>query len=428
MTGIAPGIDLSARAQGTARQARIAIYDPAAGPSGPSRYVHSLLANIDPGEFEVCIFCHSTGPYEATETLHLERREREVQAPVREIASSDLPVAAHSARRPRAWRSLAPNSVRIWAGFVREVRELARYFQRWPADLIHLQTTGCEEAPVAARLAGFRRILGTFHVDPTYDLEHRRSGFTHRILETFSNHSLHRAIAISEEGKRMWSQRTWLSNSRITTIHNGVDPNRFRRQRARADARRELGIPEEVRMLIGGVGRLDDAKGFRYLIEALALLKDRHDVHLVLAGNGERRAELEEMARRAGLAHRVHFAGFCPQIQLLYDAIDILAAPSLCEALSYAIQEAMCHELPVVASRVGGIPEVVVPGETGFLVSPRNPTELAAEMSKLIESEELRSRMGQAGRVRILGHFTEAEMIRRTLAVYRELLHNSNVH
>jgi glycosyltransferase involved in cell wall biosynthesis len=318
---------------------------------------------------------------------------------------------------------MVPASIRLWSGFSRETRRLARFFRCWPADLLHSQQTGCEEAPVAARLAGIPRVVGTFHVDPMYDLENQRSGFRHRILEVISNRALHKGIAISDAVNRMWRERTFLSASRVVTIHNGIDPEKFCRRRSREEARRMLGLPDDGRLLMGGVGRLDDAKGFRYLIEALQLLEASHPgASVVLAGRGIRREELEQQAERAGLRERVIFLGHCPEIQVLYDAVDLLAAPSLCESLSYAIQEAMAHELPVVGSRVGGIPELIVPGETGFLVAPRSGSDLAAALAPLLESGDLRCQMGRAGRERIVRHFTEKEMVGRTLDLYRQLL------
>ena len=207
------------------------------------------------------------------------------------------------------------------------------------------------------------------------------------------------------------------------TVYNGIDPAKFRRQRSRKEARDLLRLPNDDRLLIGGVGRLDDAKGFDYLIDALALLAAGHPhANLVIAGRGPRLEELQMQARRAGVADRVFFLGFCPEVDVVYDALDVLSAPSLCEALSYVVQEAMSHELPVVGSRIGGIPELIVPGETGSLVACRSATELAAALAPLLKSEELRLHMGRAGRTRIMNGFTESEMVRRTCEIYREML------
>lgn len=407
----------------TRARKKVAIYEPSAGPSGPARYVESLLTNIDPVEFEVCVFCHATGPYQSREGVRLERDDGD---PGTGAVATDRDAVAGD-KQPASWRgrlkTLVPAAPKLWAGYWREARRLARLFRRYPVDLMHSQAAGCEEATLAARLAGIPRVLGTFHVDPTYDLEHARSGLRHRALEFIGNHSAHRIISVSEEVRRLWLRRTLLPATRVVTIHNGIDTERFRRGMSREEARARLGLPNDGRVLIGGVGRLDDAKGFADLIEAVAQFPDRlKTVGLALAGRGPRQEALQDQAKRLGVTDRVFFLGFCPEVQVVYDALDVLAVPSLCDALPYVVMEGMAHELPVVGSRAGGLPEMVADGETGFLVPSRNPDELGAALIRLCDSRELRAQMGHAGRARVEQHFTEGEMVRRTLALYREML------
>jgi glycosyltransferase involved in cell wall biosynthesis len=288
---------------------------------------------------------------------------------------------------------------------------------------LHSNAAGCEEAPVAARLAGVPRLLGTFHVDSTYDLARVRSSLPHRLLECLSNHCLDRAVAVSDATKRDWVSRTHLPARRVVCIHNGIDPERFQRRSQRSEARAQLGLPVTNDLLIGAVGRLDAEKGFADLLQAAALLvPDFPGVRIAIAGDGPLQQPLREQALRLGLSERVHWLGFRRDVQTVYDALDIFVLPSLCEALGYACLEAMATELPAVASRVGGLSEVVVPGSTGLLVPPRNPPALAAALRTLLDSEELRRRMGHAGRQRVARLFSEREMVRRTLDVYRELL------
>jgi glycosyltransferase involved in cell wall biosynthesis len=109
----------------------------------------------------------------------------------------------------------------------------------------------------------------------------------------------------------------------------------------------------------------------------------------------------------------------------VYDALDIFAMPSRCEALGYALLDAMTAELPAIASRVGGVPEVVVPGETGFLIPVYDHRALAAALRLLMDDTELRRRMGRAGRERVVRHFSEREMVARTIELYRRLLNGA---
>jgi glycosyltransferase involved in cell wall biosynthesis len=109
-------------------------------------------------------------------------------------------------------------------------------------------------------------------------------------------------------------------------------------------------------------------------------------------------------------------------VQLTLDALDVFALPSQCEALPYALLEAMATGLPAVGAAVGGVPEVIAPGETGFLVAPRDPAALAAGLRPLLADPVLRGRMGSAGRERVTRHFHERDMVRQTVGVYRDLL------
>jgi glycosyltransferase involved in cell wall biosynthesis len=368
--------------------------------------VESILRGIDPNEFDVVLFCRGSGPYKPREETEIE-----------EIASP-----AESRRAGRS-RPAIPEWVKLWAGFGREAFRLADVFRRQPVDLLHTNNAGCEESAVAARLAGVPRVLGTFHVDSTYDLTRTRSGLRHRVLEIVSNHCLHAAIAVSDATSRDWIRRTRLSPRRVTTIHNGVDPQKCAPTADRAALRRRLGLPAGDAIIVGGVGRLDAAKGFDVLLNAIAVLAPQYpQLRLALAGDGPLRQTLEGQAQRLGIRDRIHFLGFCPNVNDVYGALDIFAMPSRCEALPYALLEAMAAELPAVATCAGGVPEIVAPGETGFLVPIASREALAAALGQLLEDADLRRRMGRAGRARVLAHFSEREMVTRTLELYRRLL------
>lgn len=364
--------------------------------SGPGRYVRSIVDAVDPEEFAVVT------PPESGEGSQEQGGD---------------------ASGGRGWlgglRSLAPRSVRLWVGFLKSARERARELRERQIDLFHAQNCGCEESPVAAHLAGIPHVLGTFHVDSTYDLEGERSGVRHRLLEYVSNRALNHAIAVSEATKRDWVRRTRIPERRVTTIHNGVDPDRFRRRVDRSAARRQLGLPEDA-VIFGGVGRLDAAKGFEYAIESVAGLPET--IHLAIAGRGVLREPLEQLAERLGVASRVHFLGFQSDVGLVYDALDVFLLSSLCEALPYALLEAMSHELPVVGTRVAGVPEVIVEGEVGFLADPRDPESLIRAALPLVDSSDLRTRLGAAGRERVIRHFHERDMVAKTIEVYRSML------
>jgi glycosyltransferase involved in cell wall biosynthesis len=304
---------------------------------------------------------------------------------------------------------------------------LARLLRKHPVDLFHTQYTGCEEAPVAARIVGAHHVIGTFHVNSTLDLNRTRSGPAYRVLENLSNHCLDAAIAVSRATGRDWIERTHIPARRVVTVYNGIDPDRFARQRSRADARRHLGLPEDA-LVVGGLGRLDEAKGFAYRIAAAARLQGEvPNLVVAIAGEGPLRKSLENEAAQLGVAQRVRFLGFQRDVQLTLDALDVFALPSLSEALPYAVLEAMACGLPVVGTTVGGVPEIIVPGETGFLVPPCNPNALAERLRILLRDADLRARMGMVGRERVIRHFHERDMVRQTIQLYREVLRGQRI-
>lgn len=377
-------------------------FDISPGAGGPGRYVQSLVTALQRPEWVVTHWEQLATHVPWTNTTRVQ------------------PDPTKKLQRSLRW--MIPRSLRFVRGFHNDARRAAQTIRAMNVHLFHAQNTGCEEMPVAARLAGVPHVLGTFHVDPSIDLQGKRSGWLARVLERHSNHSLNVAIAVSEATRQAWIRRSGLSPDRVITIHNGINPQQFCRRDTPESARRQLGLPPRA-MIVGGLGRLAPAKGFSYLIEAVAMLRDHHpQLILAVAGQGPLHAELLQTARLLGLQDRVYFLGFQENVNLVLDAFDIFVQPSLCETLGYAVLEAMAHELPCVGTRVGGIPEVLVDGESGMLVPPRDAVPLARAISQLATAPELRQRLGQAARARVATHFQEADMVRRTINIYHRLL------
>jgi glycosyltransferase involved in cell wall biosynthesis len=395
-----------------ARRHRIGIYCPGTGAGGPWRSVHSVLRGIDLDEFEVVVFCDLTDRYEPRPEVRV--------APLGSAAGGPVAPSSKSSSRPRL---PLPRPVRVWAGFAKTTARLARVIRTWDLDLFHTHWTGCEESPVAARVAGVPYVVGHFQVDPSYDLTGERSGPTYRMLERLSNGCLDLGIAISRTTKAAWVERTRIPPRRVKLIYHGIDPDKFRRRRSRTEARQALGMPADGRVYVGGVGRLDEAKGFTCLIEAVAALATtRPNITMLIAGEGPLASVLTAQAQRLGVADRVHLVGFRRDVQEVLDALDVFAMPSVCEAFGYALAEAMATELPAVGSAVGGIPELIAHNQTGFVVPARDPAALAKAIDSLLGNPDLAGRFGRAGRERIAEHFGERAMVQRTIAAYRDLL------
>ncbi len=228
-------------------------------------------------------------------------------------------------------------------------------------------------------------------------------------------------IAISRAVARVLVD-SGIPGDRIRVVHSGVEPPEVPAG-AREKLLDELGTDSRS-VLIGTVAALTDHKGHRYLLEAIPAVVKRHPNALfLLVGDGELRGELEERARALGLGpEHLRFLGHREDVAAILGGLDLFVLPSHMEGLGTAIVDAQMTGLPVVATRAGGIPEIVLDGETGLLAEPRDPPGLAERMLRVLEDGDLRLRLATAGRRRALEHFSADAMVEGTLAAYREFL------
>ena len=187
-------------------------------------------------------------------------------------------------------------------------------------------------------------------------------------------------------------------------------------------------VPAKTGNTIGTACRLVPIKDVMTLVEALVRLRDDvPDVHLEIAGDGPERARLEREVAARGLTGAVSFLGWRTDIRAVMSGWDVFALPSLEEGLPIAALEAMAVGLPVVASAVGGIPELVVDGQTGWLVPPGDPGVLAQRLRTLLLNSELRRAMGSAGRNRARQHFSIEQMVKAITRIYDRVLQSPRV-
>jgi len=224
-------------------------------------------------------------------------------------------------------------------------------------------------------------------------------------------------VCVSNEVRRRLAQVYGVPEERMTVIHNGVDLKEFGDcgTRIAEGGSREKEKPK----VIICAARLDRWKGQRYLIEAMSGLSD---AELWLAGDGETRSDLEQQVAKLGLGGRVKFLGQRPDVPQLLLQADMFCLPTLTEGLPFCVIEAMATRLPVVATRVGGLPELVAEGETGFLVESKDPAALRDRLGRLLADPALRQRMGAAGRRRVEEQFSLSTMLRRTREIYESVL------
>lgn len=205
-----------------------------------------------------------------------------------------------------------------------------------------------------------------------------------------------RLVAVSES-MREAAIEEGVKPERISIIPNGIELRSTDLQ-ARSRARQLFGVGQDVPVILS-VGRLTPEKGHACLLDAIpGILAQIPDAHFFLAGDGSLRTNLEQQSKRLNIHSRVTFLGMRQDVSLLLAGADVFVLPSISEGLPLALMEAMSAGLPVVASDVGGVKEVVVDGETGLLVSPGNPESLKCSVVNLLNDPKERIRLGEAAR------------------------------
>jgi glycosyltransferase involved in cell wall biosynthesis len=235
-----------------------------------------------------------------------------------------------------------------------------------------------------------------------------------------SKHLVTRIVAVSLDLKGILQETYGVEKT--VCIHNGIDLDKIVLERDRWDVRRELEIGREC-YLIGTVGRLVPVKGHECLLSAMKIFLERvSDAKLILVGDGPLREQLVRLASLLGIDKQVIFMGHQDKVYDLINAMDVFVLPSLHEGMPMVLLEALFLGRPVVASRVGGIPEVIGHGDGGVLIDPGNPEELAQNLSSLWQDRPRAEQLGRAGKNRVKEGFTALLMAERTADLYLSVL------
>ncbi len=299
---------------------------------------------------------------------------------------------------------------------------LARLLRRERPSIVHTHLIHADlYGTIAARLAGVPYVISSRHNDDR---------FRYRLPVRLLNHLLWRytdtGIAISHAIRDFSIRIEGAPAERIQTVHYGLDPATLPAlPTARHDLRANLGLPSET-VLLGSVCRLVEQKGLSYALRGFAAVAAEFpQAHYVIAGDGPLRQSLQREAEALGIARRVHFLGWRRDAYAVFAGLDIFLAPSLWEGFGLVLLEAMAYHLPIISTRVSAIPEIVLDGETGWLVPPRDASTLAKAIRVALTDPAERQRRGTAGRLRLEAHFTAAGMVEHTLALYQRL-HNQD--
>jgi glycosyltransferase involved in cell wall biosynthesis len=324
-----------------------------------------------------------------------------------EIRSLGIPVECLEIGHLRDWNALP---------------RLIDYLKRIGADLVHTQLEFANIlGNVSAKLLHLPSVC-TIHIMPSLDVKAKSR--LHQKLEWFVlNHFCDRVISVAEEARDYHLQISSASPAQVVTIYNGIDLSGFTSQDGaleHTDVRVELGIPADANVLTT-VAVLRPPKGIQFMIRALPKVLPVHpNTYYLIVGDGSHREALVEEARQSGVENQVIFAGMRSDVPRLLTATDVFVLPTLTEALPTVLAEAMAARLPIVASRVGGIPEMISEGQNGSLIDPEDVDGLANACIHLLDAPGLRAAMGAKGRHTVEQKFNIERQVDRLEALYRE--------
>jgi glycosyltransferase involved in cell wall biosynthesis len=311
---------------------------------------------------------------------------------------------------------------------INPVRDLQALFAIWKLlkrekpPIVHTHTykagvLGCW----AAKMAGVPIIIHTPHGHIFFGhFSPLVTGFF-MMIERLTAAIVDRMVALTAGERRDYIACSVANPEKMVTIHSGVNIDRFMKLKVNIEGKkRSLGLNTEF-PVVGTVGWLLPIKGPIYLLRAMAEVWQNHpDIHLVYVGKGDLEEDVKREASRTGVSDKVKFLGWRDDIPEIMQILDVFVLPSLNEGMGRVLLEAMASGKPIVASNVGGIPDLVKDGQNGFLVRPGDVNGLSLAIKKLIEDKELRVKMGARGRTMAQSYGVE-EMIRKIDDLYTAL-------
>jgi len=300
---------------------------------------------------------------------------------------------------------------------------LAHFCRQQNVRLIHAHQYGpFFYAELASRLAHRVPVLFTEHGRDYPDYRRSKRVLANRLLLRRRD----RVVAVGQHVRNALVKNEGLNRDRVTVIYNGIDCQAYNPvPRQRAETRAGWGL-DDSHLAIIQVARLNRLKNQATALRAMSMLTANYpQARLVLVGDGEERSTLEQLTDSLQLRSQVIFAGMQKDVPRMLSAADLFLLSSVSEGIPLTLLEAMAAGLACVATRVGGIPEVIVNGVTGLLAEPSDPNALAGKLSTLLGDAELRSQFGTAGAARVRRSFDAHQMHEAYSKVFREMLPSS---
>jgi len=316
--------------------------------------------------------------------------------------------------------------------FIKDLKTLFKiyiFLRKEKFDIVHTHTSKAGFlGRLAAKLAGVPIVVHTPHGHVFFGYFKPVKTKIFIFFEKLSSHITDKIVALTNREKDDYILFKTTREEKSVVINSGVDLNKFKELsfRDKQSFKKELGLPENS-LIAGTVGRLVPVKGQEFLIEAAKHIIPKFPSTLFMfTGDGHLRQNLNKKALEMGIKENVIFLGWRDDVDMIISIYDVFVLPSLNEGMGRVLVEAMALGKPIVASHIGGIPDLITQGKNGFLVPPRNPEQLAKYIQILIEDKEKRESMGQAGK-KISLKFSKEIMVEKITGLYNELLFKKNI-
>jgi len=309
-------------------------------------------------------------------------------------------------------------------------RRLWKVLRRLRPAIVHTRNLSGLEYLIPATLAGVPGRIHGEHGRDIYDLG--GSNFKYNLLRKAMQPFVHRYIAVSSDLAQWLTETVGISRERVTQVYNGVDLNRFYPRNGYEPPLWPEGFAPLGTFVIGTVGRMQVVKVSLTLVQAFLHLLNtiphaRSRLRLVMVGDGPLRQEALQLLREASATSLAWLPGECADIPRIMRTLDLFVLPSIAEGISNTILEAMATGLPVVATRVGGNPELVEEAQTGTLVPSDSPAAMAEAIEAYLNDKAKLVRHGQSGRRRVQAQFAIEAMVNGYLSVYDSVLAGRSV-